>query len=508
MGEISPHFTLLDWGVVFFYLALTTWIGHRFAGKQATIRDFFLGGRKLPWPAVCGSIIATEISALTFIGVPAMVFATNGNFTYLQWAIGSVAARFIVGLWLVRLYYREEIYSPYQFIGNRLGPAARHLATGLFFVGSILGQSVRLLVTAIILRTVSGLDFHLCILLITLFAIGWAWMGGMTTVIWTDVIQFFIFIFGGIIALVWIPFHLEGGVATVLDSAAAAGKFRLLDLSTDPALGFTLWVGILAMPFQNLAAFGADQLNAQRLFCCRDATDARRAMVWSSCGQFVTMLMLSVGAGLYAYYQQHPPGPETAALFAQDRDFVFPVWITTVLPPGLTGLVLAGAFAAAISSLDSILAALAQTSLHWRHGRHLESASPASLVLESRLWIGAWGIGLALAAIALDHLRGGINMVDLAFGVVGYTYGPLLGILILAWCGRTVRPAGLWLGFGLCLLIVLWIRPEWTRLMTTLGWEFLIPHRPAVHFAWLYPVTTLLMVGICWLFPRPASRRD
>jgi Na+/proline symporter len=121
MDAVHTHFTGIDWAVLIGYLLLTTAIGHALRGKQATMRDFFLGGRSLPWPAVCGSIIATEISALTFVGVPAMVFAAKGNFTYLQWALGSVVARIIVGRFFVPAFYEREIYSPYQFMGERLG---------------------------------------------------------------------------------------------------------------------------------------------------------------------------------------------------------------------------------------------------------------------------------------------------------------------------------------------------------------------------------------------------
>ena len=129
IGAIETHFTALDWGVVAGYMLLTTWIGHLMAGKAATVKDFFLGGKSLPWWAVCGSMIATEISALTFIGVPGSVYAMKGDWTYLQWGIGSIVARFLVGYWLVPLYYQKEIYSPYDFMGNRLGEGIRRLVT-------------------------------------------------------------------------------------------------------------------------------------------------------------------------------------------------------------------------------------------------------------------------------------------------------------------------------------------------------------------------------------------
>ena len=296
--EVHEHFTQIDWIVVFGYLALTTWVGHMMRGKQGTIQDFFLGGRSMPWQAVSGSIIATEISGVTFIGVPGMVFALTGNFTYLQWALGSVIARVLVGYFFVKVYYEQEIFSPYDYMGNRLGISVKRLATIIFSIGSILGQSVRVLVAALALKVVTGWEFYQCIWVIGAFAIVWTLMGGMRTVIWTDVMQFALFTIGGLMALFWIVSQIDGGWATFkeiggnVQEAGDYGKFTLLDFTTDPDVGFTLWVAILAVPFLNLNSFGVDQLNAQRMFCCKSAGEARKAIIWSSIGQFLTLLML------------------------------------------------------------------------------------------------------------------------------------------------------------------------------------------------------------------------
>lgn len=509
MEGIHTHFLWIDWTVLFAYLALTTWIGHRLRGSQATMKDFFLAGRSLPWPAVTGSIVATEISAITFVGVPGMVFAANGDFTYLQWGIGSIMARFIVGIWFVKVFYERGIFSPYDYMQQRLGPGARTLTTWLFFLGSILGQSVRLLVTALILWTVTGLPFEWCIAIIGVFAIVWTLMGGMTTVIWTDVIQFFVFIGGGLTALGVMIYQIDGGFAEILRSAGDAGKFRLLDLSTNPDVQFTLWVGLLAMPFQNLAAFGTDQLNAQRMFCCRSAADASKAIIASSISLLVTVLMLLVGAALFVYYIQHPPSALEAAQFAKDPDSVFPVWITTVLPPGLTGLILAGAFAAAISSLDSALAALAQTTLSLVHAKNgIENTDQQKLIRQSRVYVVLWGLALIAVAIGLQAVRGEINLLSLAFGMVTYTYGPMLGAFLLALSPIRRDIRGVLIGSALSILLVLWVRPDLYNILA--AFQVLTPEqaaalRPKFNFAWLYPITCLITLACGILLGRKRS---
>ncbi|MBE2178954.1 MAG: hypothetical protein IAE97_00585 [Chthoniobacterales bacterium] len=506
MEGVHTQFLWIDWTVLGLYLLATTWIGHALRGKQSTMQDFFLAGRSLPWPAVCGSIVATEISAITFVGVPGMVFAAGGDFTYLQWGIGSLMARVIVGIWFVRVFYERGIFSPYDYMQARLGAGARAFTTALFFVGSVLGQGVRLLVTALILWTVTGLSFEWCIVIIGVFAIGWTLMGGMTTVIWTDVIQFFVFIGGGALAFAVLMFDIDGGFSAFLSEAAAAGKLRLLDLSTDPNVQFTLWVGLIAMPFQNVAAFGTDQLNAQRMFCCRNARDASKAVIASSISLLVTVLMLAVGAALYVYYAQHAPTPAEAALFAKDADSVFPVWITTVLPPGLSGLILAGAFAAAISSLDSALAALAQTSMALWHGRDgLEAADQPRLVRQSRYAVVGWGVALILVAIGLQAIRGQINLLSLAFGMVSYTYGPMLGAFLLALSPVRRDIRGIVIGSVLSILLVLWVRPDVYNILA--AFDVITPEqaaaaRPKINFAWLYPVTCLITLGCGVVFGR------
>jgi SSS family solute:Na+ symporter len=521
LSAIETHFTSLDWFVVIAYMLLTTWVGHALSGKNATIRDFFLGGRSLPWWAVSGSMIATEISALTFIGVPGGVYALNGDWTYLQWGIGSIIARFAVGYWLVPLYFREEIYSPYDYMGSRLGEGVKRLVTGLFSLGAILGQSVRVLVTALILQTVTGLSTEWCIISIGVFAVIWTLLGGMRTVIWTDVIQFGVFLFGGMLAFGWLVGHI--GLDQIIAINGSAGpegnidKLRVFDFTfpwDSPLLHYTFWVGVIAMPFQNFAAFGTDQLNAQRIFCCGSEKDARKAVIWSSVSLFTTLLMLAVGSGLFAWYQVKGLSPDEALKFAENPNFVFPVWITTVLPPGLTGLILAGAFAAAISSLDSVLAALSQTSLSAIYGREkLEhEAHGKKMVFRSRMAVVIWAVILSGVAIML---AGGYassenkNLIDLAFGMVAYTYGPLLGVLSAAILPGKRNIKGLFVGVIASVLMVAWMRPELGQLLHVFGLgdlaKWIASTQPGIAFPWFYPINAAItLAGAC--FPAPGKR--
>jgi len=522
MVAVHDLFKPLDWAVILGYMALTTLVGHRMSGKQATIRDFFLGGRSLPWPAVTGSIIATEISGVTFIGVPGAVYALNGNFTYLQWAIGSILARVIVGMFFVKVFYEEEIYSPYDYMGNRMGSRVKTLATVFFSVGSILAQGVRLLVAALPLKIVTPMPFEWCVVVIGVFAIGWTLMGGMQTVIWTDVMQFVLFAVGGIVALVAIAGDLPGGLGEVIATAGAAGKMDLwnTEFGFGKELEFTLWVALLAVPFQNLGAFGVDQLNAQRMFCCRSAAAARKAIIFSSFGQLLTLLMMMVGAALWVFYRVNPPEGVVAETMAAKNDFVFPVWIVTELPPGVSGLVLAGIFAASVSSLDSILAALSQTtlSLIYKPERGNVRVDEKTLVRHSRMLVVFWGVALVGFTLLLNMVNQD-KLISLAFGMTTYTVGPMLAMFIASMVGKgSFR--GLLVGSILSFLTTMLVRTDVVGIVVGLWPDsadffaslptFKLNAQGAIEsvysYVWMWPLSFFITLG-CGLF-LPGPRRD
>ncbi len=452
---IAARFGSLDVLVLVIYLAGTTYLGYLFRAKDATIKDFFLGGRKLPWPAVCGSIIATEVSAVTFIGAPAIVFAATGNLTYLQLAIGTILARFIIGFWFVPAFYRNEIYSPYEYMGSRLGPGMERVTTGLFFLGAVLGQGVRVYATALVLEVVTGWGLERSIWMIGIFSIVWTYVGGISTVIWTDVVQFLLFLVGGIVALVWIFVHVPEGASGVFQEAFEAGKLRLLNLSTDPTVTYTLWAGLFGTTFLTLASHGTDQMMAQRMFCCRDESAARKAIIVSSLSQGVTILMMLVGVGLWAFYRHFPLEPGGAAWVAEKADRIFPIFIVKELPAGVTGLIIAGIFAAAISSLDSTLAALSQTTVNtFYRGFIRPDASERHYIKVSRGLILFWGIALSGMAILCSRVRQYPELIDQALAMTGYTYGALLGGLLLSLMPLRVDTRGMYFGVPLSILLV------------------------------------------------------
>jgi Na+/proline symporter len=527
LATLSGQFTWIDWTVVVGYLAFTTLLGAKLAGKQATIRDFFLGGRKLPWYAVSGSIIATEISALTFVSVPSIVFkpTIEGNFTYLQLGvIGTFLARIIVGYVLVPAYYKREIYSPYDYMGHQLGGNVRTMTSVLFSLGGILGQSARVYLTAVVLEVVmrdqlisleasTGVpSLAWAIFFIGVVSVGWTLIGGITTVIWTDVLLFLVFLVGALVALITVAFHLDGGFGEMFRVGWSAqesgpwGKFTFFDFSIDPSRQYTIWTAAFLSTWGGLGSYGTDQLLAQRMFCCKNERDARLAIITSIASQVVTFTVMLVGVGLFAYYKQEPAVPAAVAdchpdfpslcgeareMFVAKPDRIFPIFILERIPTGVRGLIIAGIFAAAISSLMGILTALSQVVMsafynpfrEWQLRRHgvevtlrgdieamaeggLSTAEDRRSVFVGRLMVLFWGVVLCLMAYLAKFVAAHYNSIlDLGLAMTAYTLGALLAGFALAFLPLNIDGRGfMWSGplSAFCVFAMVWHEP-WSR---------------------------------------------
>ncbi len=462
---MTGGFGWLDWGVVAALFLGTTLFGHLMRGRQKSLRDFFLGGRRLPWYAVSASIVSTEISAVTYISVPSIVWAPGGDLTYLQIAlIGSFLARLFIAWKLVPAYYEREIFSPYDYMGARRGEGMRRTATAIFTLGGLLGQSARVYQTALVLEILLGDELawvqsqtglaplSSAVVALGLVAVLWTWMGGMATIIWTDAILTLAFLVGIVVMLLSMGMELEGGLGSAFSAAGAAGKLRLLDFDTDPTKAYTFWAAAIASTWGGIGQYGTDQLMVQRVFCCRTPREAQKAMVSSIVVVLVILAVQCVGVALWAYTNEHPLSGRAAELVAEKPDRVLPVVVVEVLRPGLKGLVVGGALAAAIGGLDSILAALAQTTLsalvlpaRARRGRvaHSPEAEARWQVRCSRALVCGWGVALCLAAIAVEPLHAHYHSVlNLALSMAAYTGGALLAGFAIAYLPLSIDGSG------------------------------------------------------------------
>lgn len=456
---LGGAFTLLDWSVVAGVLLVTTVIGW-VVGRRGSIRDYFLGGKKLPWWAVSGSIVATEISALTLVSVPFLVFKPGGDCAYLQIAIvGNVLARCIVAWILVPAWFEREIYSPYDYVESRLGVRARQVTSALFALGSVLAQGARLYLTALVLEVVlhdelAGLaagthvsSLAISIGIIGLFAVFWTWIGGMSTVVWTDLLLFFVFLAAACTALFAVVGELDTGWQRFFQVGIDAHKFDVLDFDRSPAKAFSFWAALLASSWGGIGAYGMDQLMAQRVFCCGSVREARKALVVSSVSVLVTVLVALIGVGLFAWYERNPLTGEALSLYHENGDRILPLFVVEHVASPWKGLIVAGIFAAAISTLAGVLTALSQTAIAnlydpWSARRaSSRPASEARRVLAARVFVLVAGLVLCLGALAMKRARGDYaSILDMGLAMAGLTQGALLASFFLAWLPR--RPDG------------------------------------------------------------------
>lgn len=448
--------------IIGFMLVMVTVAGHLLTGRKVTdTAGFFKGGSNMPWWAVSASIIATKISALTFIALPAKVFVDGGNLEYGLLIGGFILGNILMALIFVKPYYEENVYSPYDFISKRIHPNVAVLSRFLFLIGTILSQAVRLLATSVVLQVISGWPILSCILILVVFSVLWSWMGGIQTVIWTDLLLFFIFVAGGIVALVYTITGIGITLPDMLQTLDDHAKTAFLEISLDPRKTYTLWAGLLGASVFELGSNAIDQVVTQRIMCCRNVKQARLAVIVSACSVLPSILMLAVGLALFLFFHQHPLPEGFTYLATPGQDGIFPYFVANHIPQGLSGLIIAGMFAAGISSLDSALTALSQTTVVGIR-RTIESQKKLTdkqLLKRSRHFTAIWGVVIGLIAggiltFTAGHEKG---LIDIGLQVPGFVYGGLLGLALLS-LRRNIRWEWAMAGAiaGCCTTLLLW----------------------------------------------------
>jgi SSS family transporter len=462
------------------YLAGTILLGVWFARRQRDLRTYFVGDRNVSWWLVLISIVATETSTVTFLSVPGLAFdPKDGNLTFLQLALGYIIGRVLIAWLLLPLYLRGELFSAYQVLRERFDVPVQRTASGLFLLTRTVADGLRLYLAALLLQQFTGWSSAGSILVIGLATMVYTYLGGVQAVIWTDFIQFVIYIVGALLAGLFICMQVPGGVHELSAFAAPAGKLAFIDLSTDPARPYTLWAGLIGGAFLTMASHGADQMMVQRYLCSRSLGQARTALILSG---FVVLLQfllfLMIGVGLYVL---HVKGllPQAAG---RKNDEVFGIFIVDVLPHGLVGLVIASVLAASMSTLSSSLSSSASASVADFYQPLWPGRNERHYLFVSRALTALWGVArIAVAMAALDVL-GEQSVIGPVLTVAGFMTGMVLGLFLLGLLRRPVRSSaaliGLVIGFAAVFLV-------WRH--TRLAWP------------WYAPIGTVTTVAVALL---------
>ena len=440
---ISPnqYFEAADWLVIAVYLVGIILFGLWIGRDQKNTRDYFLGSKNIPWWGIGLSIVAAETSALTIIGVPGMAYA--GNIGFIQMITGYVIARIILAVVMVPHYLRGEIYSPYQLFANTLGQSGRRMAGGLFLLSETLAAGVRVYVACIPIQLLLGIQILPAIVLFVALSLLYTYVGGVKAVIWTDAVQFGLFLAGGLFTLLYIPQLFDGGFKEVLSAGARQGKLDWLNTHFSLAKPFNIWMGVIGGTVMVMSSHGAEQLIVQRVLACRSVADGRKALVLSAVLIFpLFLIFLLVGAMLWVYYQKFPmaiPLPEIRPGI-KATDYVYPIFILTAVPNVLKGFLIVAILSAAMSSVSSALTSLTSVStMDFVQAMLAKGRSQEFYLRFSKLSTVAWAGLLILVAVMTQHVE---SVLNAAFDLRGLTSGALLGGLMLAvfWKKARARP--------------------------------------------------------------------
>src|ERR1043165_1486244 len=356
-------FNSWDWAVIAIYLVGIIGLGVWFGKDQRNTRDYFLGSKNIPWWGIGLSIVAAETSALTIIGVPAMAY--GDNMAFIQMIIGYVIARIILAVVMVPHYFKGEIYSPYQLLENSFGPGTRRTASLFFIIMETLAAGVRVYVACIPVQLMLGVGVLPAIVLFVVLSLIYTYIGGVKAVIWTDAVQFGLFLAGGLFTLYYIPTLIDGGFSAVMSEAAAANKTHWFNPQFSLNAPINIWMGVIGGTFMVMSSHGAEQLIVQRVLACKNVRDGRRALILSAALIFpLFLIFLLAGVMLWVYYQHFPfgiPLPE-AKPGIKANDFIYPIFMVTAVPHVLKGFLIVAILSAAMSSVSSALTALASVS--------------------------------------------------------------------------------------------------------------------------------------------------
>jgi SSS family transporter len=467
--------------IVATYLFGTMLLGALFARRQRDMRTYFVGDRNVSWWLVLFSIVATETSTVTFLSVPGLAYGHGGNLTFLQLAFGFVIGRILIAWLLLPQYLRGELFSAYQVLRERFDARVQRTASAIFLLTRAVADGLRLYLAALLLQQFTGWDSSLSVLVIGGATIFYTFLGGMQAVIWTDLIQFIIYIAGAVLAGMVMLSFLPGGWNEFWTIGQQAGKFRLINLSINPAETYTLWTGLIGGAVLTMASHGADQIMVQRYFCSRSLGQARAALVMSGLVVLLQFLLfLLLGVGLYVLKDKDI----LTGVSDSRNDAVFGHFIVGYLPQGLVGIVTAAVLASSMGTLSSSLSSSASAFVADFYKPFRPGREEGSYFLVSRIMTGVWGLARIAVALACTWYLSDRSVVDQVLSVAGFTTGVILALFLLGRLHRTVQSSAALTGLiaGLTVVFAMW-------LPTLAG-------HVVVAWPWYAPIGTITTVAV------------
>ncbi len=443
-------FGSLNSAILILYFGVLVLMGWFFSKRQKTSNDYFKAGGRVPWWVVGLSIFGTALSAITFMAIPAKAYATD--WSYLLFNAGIVIVAPLIVILFIPFYRRINITTAYEYLEQRFNAATRVITSLTFVIFQIGRMGIVLFLPSIALNVVTGIDLFLCIALMGVFSLIYTMMGGIEAVVWTDALQVVVLMGGAILAVVLISFDVQGGFAGIISVGSADGKFSLpaatLDLRNP-----TMVTVLVATLFTNLTTYGTDQTIVQRYLTTSTEKQAVKS-VWTNAILTIpaALIFFFVGTALYVFFKQNPAMLSSTI---SDQDAIFPWYIFTRMPEGVSGLLIAGVFAAAMSTLSSSMNSCAtayMVDIHYRFGWSKDIVG-LKLPRIATLVAGLAGITFAVMMATLDIK----SLWDEFNKILGLVLGSLGGLFLLGLITRRANGIGAITGIAGSVFIQIWV---------------------------------------------------
>ena len=442
--------SFLDYAIIIIYLIGIAALGKISGGKQKTVKDYFIGSQQVPWWAISFSIVAAETSTLTFISIPGLAYLTNLNF--LQLTFGYLIGRIIVAVFFLPAYYNGELSTAYAYLENRFGKKTRSLASIVFLFTRTASDGVRLFATAIPLYLMIEISPIFAIIIIAFVALLYTFTGGLKGVIWVDAVQMLIYIGGAVLAIIFLINSIPGNIIQILSSKELIAKLSVFNLGFDNGfIGFfsqpyTLLSGLIGGAFLSMSSHGTDQLIVQRLLASKNLAESKKAIITTGIIIiFQFALFLIVGVLLFAYYGH----------LDIKSDEIFVKFIIEVLPSGVKGIIIAGLFAAALSTLAGSITSLSSSVMMDLYLPLKKSVDEKKNLMISKMLTVFWAAMLICSAFIF--MESSKTVVELALSIASFTYGGLLGTFLLGLSNSKIKQNHAIAGFSSAIVIMLFV---------------------------------------------------
>jgi|TARA_X000000950_G_scaffold288713_1_gene406945 SSS family solute:Na+ symporter len=479
---------LIDWSILAIYLFVNLLVGFRQSKSVTTSNEFFLGNRSSPWWALGVSVMATYVSALSFLGGPA--WAYNDGLATLAIHLNYPIVVFVCIVFFIPVFYRSNSISIYEYLEKRFGLGSRLLMSALFMATMVLGASSILTATSIAVSLITGLSEQVCIIILTTFVVFYTMLGGMNAVIWTDVIQGIVLVFGATIIL---GLLLSGSdqVSSVLSYLNQNNKLTTINLDFNFSEVTTIWAGVIAMSMYHTTVYGTNQFMMQRAMAAKTIGDAKKAyLMMGYSAFFLYFFFFFIGVLLFAHFEGEP--------FDQQNSIVL-VYIQQLALPGLMGLVIAAILSASLSSTSSALNSLSTVLIVDFYKKFFViSATDSHYLRASRIFTIVWGIVLIPFAFSFQGESGSI--LEVLSRVSSYLVGAKLSIFLLAFFSKNILENDIFLGVFASLVALVMIAPfQFLEPLIDSLWAGLGLSRPEIAWPWYVVIATSTNVLVSWL---------